>query len=144
MATTAAIALPRRMAIFPAVRAWLGNQAIGYFVLSYPQTWDSYAWGFAIGVAATASVFAVFAVLGFGIAFAVRTIVAFLAVFVACERILFAATALLPSGDGAFSIAVVAQVLTINAVAALALGAAHILGWASQLLFEKSPQPILR
>jgi hypothetical protein len=30
---------------------WFANQIIGYGCLHYPRTWDSFAWGAAIGIA---------------------------------------------------------------------------------------------
>ena len=144
LATVAAIALPGRLAISAVVLAWLSNQAIGYSFLGYAHTWDSYAWGLVIGAASTASAFAVIAVLRYGSSFAARTMVAFPAAFVAYEGILFAATAFLPSGDGAFSVDVMVPVLAVNAVAALALGTVHIVGSVSQLMFERAALPTAR
>ncbi len=34
------------------VGAWGANQFIGFFILGYPHTWDSFGWGAAIGAAA--------------------------------------------------------------------------------------------
>jgi hypothetical protein len=106
--------------------AWFANQFVGYFVLTYPRTWDSFAWGAAIGVAsvlaglgariATWSVHQ--ALISAGLAFAVA--------FVVYEGVLFAWTAILPSGSDAFSFAVALQILVVNTIAAIGLFAIHM------------------
>src|SRR5262249_858616 len=93
------------------------NQAVGYLALNYPQTWDSYAWGAGIGIAAllatlAASVAARAPLPHFG-----RILVGFVFGFLAFELTLFAATAILPSGAEAFSLAIVGWVFAINGLA---------------------------
>ncbi|MGO7939637.1 hypothetical protein ACC731_38160, partial [Rhizobium ruizarguesonis] len=51
----------------------------------------------------------------------------FLAGFVVCEGVLVAATVVLPSGEGAFSAAVFADILLINSLAAIGLICSRIL-----------------
>jgi len=50
----AALHLRRSDALALTGIAWVANQAIGYGLLGYPQTWDSFAWGGVIGVSAFA------------------------------------------------------------------------------------------
>lgn len=125
LAAVSAVVLPRRMAVMAVLIAWLANQMVGYFVLGYPQTWDSYAWGLAIGIAAFASLAAALGVLRLSADLPATMAGAFLAGFVAYEGLLFAATSVLPSGDDAFSPSVVANVLLINALAAIGLIGLH-------------------
>ena len=96
------------------VAAWGANQFIGFFILSYPRTWDSFGWGAAIGVAALLATLAArwgSAPLQNPLA---SSLAAFAAAFAVYEGVLFAATALLPSSAAAFSLPVVARILLIN------------------------------
>ncbi|MER9657689.1 hypothetical protein NKJ26_30315 [Mesorhizobium sp. M0152] len=52
IATVAGANMSRRGALLLTSIAWLANQAVGYVFLGYPTTWDSFAWGAAIGIAA--------------------------------------------------------------------------------------------
>lgn len=144
LAAVSAMALPRQMAIYAVLLAWLGNQMVGYLILGYPQAWDSYAWGLAIGVAAATSLLAAFVVIRLQTGIFAMAAGTFLAAFVVYEGVLFAATSVLPSGQGAFSIAVISQVLVINAAAAAALALAHFLAAALRLLSVTADAPILQ
>jgi hypothetical protein len=59
IATIAGTRMPTRLALTLTTVAWLVNQSVGYFLLGYPRTWDSFAWGAAIGLAALLAVGAV-------------------------------------------------------------------------------------
>lgn len=144
LAAVSAVVLPRRMALMAVLLAWLANQTVGYLVLGYPETFDSFAWGLAIGVAAFASLAAALGVLRLAAGLAVTMTGAFLAGFVAYEGVLFAATAVLPSGDAAFSAAVVAEVLLINSLAAIGLICLHAGAAASGALVAAQPAPVPR
>jgi hypothetical protein len=48
----AALTLSRRDAIRTTVTLWLVNQAVGYVILGYPRTVNSFTWGLIMGVAA--------------------------------------------------------------------------------------------
>lgn|GEM_PF-315766 len=125
IATVAAANMPRRGALMLTGVAWLTNQTVGYLALGYPRIWDSFAWGAAIGVAAALATGAVsllrarirsgplVLVAGFTVAFAVY------------ELALFSATAVLPSGDDAFSLPVILQILWPNMLALAALASLH-------------------
>lgn len=143
LAAVSAVVLPRRMAATAVLLAWLANQMVGYFVLGYPQDWDSYAWGLAIGIAALASLAASLAVLRLSAALPATLAGAFLAGFVAYEGVLFAATSVLPSGEGAFSPSVVAGVLLVNALAAFGLIGLHAVAAAGRG-FVGHQRPALR
>ncbi|MGO7975048.1 hypothetical protein GR223_24735 [Rhizobium leguminosarum] len=141
LATVSAVILPRRMAVTAVLLAWLANQMVGYLVLGYPQTWDSYAWGLAIGIAAFACLAAALLVLRLSADLTVTMVGAFMAGFVAYEGALFAATVVLPSG--AFSAAVVADVLLINSLAAIGLICLHAGAAAGRALAASQPGPML-
>ncbi|MFB2607924.1 hypothetical protein ACE04B_39210 [Rhizobium phaseoli] len=143
LAAVSAVVLPRRMALMAVLLAWLTNQMVGYLVLGYPQTFDSFAWGLAIGIAAFASLAAALGVLRLAADLIVTMAGAFLAGFIAYEGVLFAATAVLPSGDGAFSAAVVAEVLLINSLAAIGLICLHAGAASSRALVAAQPGPVL-
>jgi len=55
IATLLAATLPMRKAILWMGAAWLGNQLVGYLILGYPQTANSFSHGGAIGVTALAT-----------------------------------------------------------------------------------------
>ncbi|ANL66299.1 hypothetical protein AMC82_CH02664 [Rhizobium phaseoli] len=143
LAAVSAVVLPRRVALRAVLLAWLANQAVGYLVLDYPQTFDGFAWGLAIGIAAFASLAAALGVLRLAAGLAVTMAGAFMAGFVAYEGVLFTATAVLPSGDGAFSAAVVAEVLLINSLAAIGLFCLHAGAASSGALVAAQPGPVL-
>ncbi|MBX4888814.1 hypothetical protein [Rhizobium bangladeshense] len=143
LAAVSAVALPRQMAITAVLLAWLANQAVGYLMLGYPQTFDSFAWGLTIGIATFASLAASLGVLRLDTGPAVTMAGAFTAGFIAYEGVLFAAAVVLPSGDGAFSAAVVAEVLLINALAVIGLICLHIGAASSRALVTAQPGPAL-
>jgi hypothetical protein len=103
------------------IAVWLANQLIGYLVLGYPRTWDSYAWGATIGVASLLA--------GLAAGGGARTVrqwrlspwAALIAAFSVYEGALFAATVVLPSCEGAFSPSVIARILATNAGAMVGL-----------------------
>lgn len=124
-----------RMASGPAratvASAWFANQLVGYLLLGYPRTWDSFAWGAAIGVAALLAAEAVIAIRPRS---PLRLAGAFLASFAVYELALFAATAVLPSGPGAFAPRVVAGIFATNLLALAGLLALHRLAVGTGLL----------
>lgn len=133
LATLAALKLGRRQAITVIGLVWAANQAIGYGFLGYPWTWDSGAWGLAIGVSV-------------GLAMLVAKSLAttrpaplvislpFVAAFAAFELGLFLAGFVLPGSEGAFSASVVGHVFLINAVTLCGLMAVNQLAVVSGLL----------
>lgn len=118
----AAVNMNHRDAFVVAGVVWLANQAVGYGILDYPQTFDSYAWGAAIGVAVLLALLAARAsaqraegglVLVTGIAF--------VAAFAVYELVLVAASFVLSSGPEAFSSSIVFYILQVNALGLAAL-----------------------
>jgi hypothetical protein len=118
LATLAALTLNRRDAVVVVTAIWSANQAVGYGLLNYPTTFDSYAWGVAIGVAALLALAAAraagaepgrrgpFLIMG----------AAFAAAFVAYELALYVASFWLPGSDSAFSWSVISYILVVNAL----------------------------
>jgi hypothetical protein len=115
LAALAALFLPRRDALALMIFNWLVNQVIGYGFLHYPQTWDSFAWGGAIGLGALAALPAAWWAEGLArpIGWFASAVSAFIAAFVGYEIILYAAATVLPAGDG-FSASVILYVLEVN------------------------------
>src|SRR5262245_54229226 len=51
VAALAALTLNRTEGLILVATAWVINQAVGFVLLSYPHTADTYAWGVTIGLA---------------------------------------------------------------------------------------------
>lgn len=123
LATLAALHMSRRDGLALIGIAWLADQAVGYGMLGYPRTANSFAWGVILGVGAFVALLAAQAlagrlrdrgaVLAGGLAFA--------GAFVAYEGVLVAATAVLASGAEAFSLPIVGWVLRVNLLSLLGL-----------------------
>jgi hypothetical protein len=124
LATLAGLKMDRRQAATVIGLVWMCNQLIGYGVLGYPWTWDSLAWGFAIGLSA-------FVALGAANALSstrpgsLATSLPFVGAFAAYEMALYGAGFLLPGSDGAFDIAVVRQIFIVNLLALFGLFALY-------------------
>jgi hypothetical protein len=121
LAAMAALNLRRPDAFILTLLVWLANQAVGYGLLNYPRTFDSVAWGAALGVAA---LLATWTVTSLGPR-ALRTgpvvgaAIGFLAAFAVYQLALYAASFVLGGSETAFSPAIVWYVFEVN-VAALA------------------------
>ena len=118
LVTLAALTMSRRDALIVTAAVWLANQAVGYAILDYPQTFDSYAWGVAIGIAVLLALAVARAI---GERFErsgpfVSTGLAFLSSFAVYELALYAASFGLASSDMAFSWATVGYILQVNAL----------------------------
>jgi hypothetical protein len=133
LATLAALNLRRTDALILTALVWLANQAVGFGILNYPRTVDSFGWGIALGIAAllatgtvaslrarplrTGPVFG--AALGFVAAFAVN------------QLALYGASFVLGGSETAFSPSIIWYVLQVNGLAlagllVLSLGAGAI------------------
>lgn len=123
LAAVAARAFPGREAAAVVAALWLLSQAVGYLVLGYPRTLDSFGWGVAIGLAALLALAAARAVLHWlrRRSPALAAAAGFLAALATHQGGLFAASFVLPSGPEAFAPAVLLQVLQVNALAFAAL-----------------------
>jgi len=139
LATLAALRLGRWQASAVIGLVWVANQAIGYAFLGYPWTWDSAAWGLAIGVSAG---LAMLAANGLATTRPAPLMVSlpFVAAFAAFEFGLFFAGFVLPGSEGAFSASVVGHVFLINAVTICGLMAINQLAVVSRL-FASADRP---
>jgi hypothetical protein len=95
---------------------WAANQIVGFGILDYPHTMDSFAWGAAIGFAAVAAFFAARVIGNLGWNNIVATLASFAVAFAVYEAVLYVATFALGGAD-ALAFDIVMQVLVINAVA---------------------------
>ena len=120
LAALAALKLGRRDAAAVVGVVWLANQAIGYGFLGYPWTWDSAAWGLAIGACSGLAVLAARALSASRPA-PLAISLPFVAAFTAFEFGLYLAGYVLPGSGGAFAASVVWQIFLVNAVALCAL-----------------------
>jgi hypothetical protein len=130
LATLAALHMNRRDAFALTAVIWGTNQIIGYGLLHYPQTWDSFAWGIAIGagamIATALAAAAEKAVRPYG--WAAAMLASFAAAFAGYEVALRAATIVLPSHPDAFGLAVTLYILKINSLAFAGLLALQFVG----------------
>jgi hypothetical protein len=141
LATIAGARMRARQALALIVVAWLANQAVGYLALGYPRTWDSFAWGAAIGIAALIAVLPA-ALLVRRVAAPMAIVGGFVGTFVLYEAALFAATAFLPSGPEAFAPPVVWRILWINVLALVLLFLLHRAALGLRVLSPASmPEP---
>ncbi len=126
LATLAAMNMQRRDAVALVAMAWLVNQAIGFGLLHYPHTLETYTWGAAIGAAALLALGA-----AMGVAALERfgrwgaTGAAFAAAFVAYEAALYATSLLMGEGLRDFTPPIVAKVLEIDALGLVGLLVLH-------------------
>lgn len=133
IAAVAGSRMSRNSALALVAATWLANQAVGYLLLDYPRTADSFGWGFAIGAGALLATLAVHTLGRFELRPLLQFAAAFAVAFAVYEGALFAATALLPAGGG-FSLAVIGYVAKINALGFIGLFALYQLSVAAGLL----------
>ena len=119
LVTLAALNMDRRDVFIVTGAVWLANQAVGYGILGYPQNFNSYAWGAAIGIAVLLALGAALAVGGQlerrGSSL-VATGATFAAAFVVYELALYVAAFWLSSSSSAFSWPIIGYILQVNAL----------------------------
>lgn len=126
LAALAALEMKRAEGLALVIGTWLANQVVGYLFLGNPHEWSSYGWGAAIGVGAVISYIAAgIAVRHFSSNAIVAAIAALASAFVAFQAVMFTTRFVLPSGDEAFSLPIVAEIALANAVAFVALILVH-------------------
>jgi hypothetical protein len=125
-AALAAATLPLSSALSVVFAAWIVNQAIGFGVLGYPTTLNTFLWGGAIGAAALIATIASCLALPRlpAICRPIELALTLLAAYVAYEVILFAFTPVL-GGAGAFTVAIVTRIGLLNTVWMIGLAAAY-------------------
>ena len=115
LSALAALKLDRRDAAAVVGVVWLANQAMGYGFLGYPWTWDSAAWGLAIGACSGLAVLAARALSASRPA-PLAVSLPFVAAFTAFEFGLYLAGYLLPGSDGTFSASIVWHIFLVNII----------------------------
>ncbi len=135
----AASKMGRTQGLALVVVSWLANQAVGFAILGYPMSTETFAWGGAIGLAAILGFAAARSAMEFSAGDYTRVAIAFASAFVGYELSLYAAGFLLPTADDAFSIATVMRVFEINA---LAFAGFLLIQWA--MTFDAMPKRVLR
>ncbi len=130
LAALAALHMSRRDAFALIAVIWGTNQLIGYGFLHYPQTWESFAWGIAIGAGAmiATALAAGTERIAHSCGWTGALLGSFAAAFAGYEIALRAATIVLPSHPDAFGAAVTLYVLKVNAVAFAGLLALQFIG----------------
>jgi len=122
----AALSFDLTGALLVTASVWLVNQALGFLMLSYPWTGETFLWGVGIGASsllATVAAFRVLEVAGrLGKLLAIATALA--VAYGVYEAGLFV-TAVCLGGTDEFTPAVLGEVARLNAVWALGLGAAY-------------------
>jgi hypothetical protein len=118
LATLAALHMSRRDGLALIGVAWLADQAVGYGLLGYPRTANSFAWGVILAAGAFAALLAAQALADRrrGRGGILVGAVAFAGAFVVYQAALVAATTVLASGSEAFSLPIVGWVLRVNLV----------------------------
>ena len=112
--------------------AWIANQAIGYGLLDYPHDANSYGWGLAIGIAALAGGYAAVLV-NARLQSWLALPAGFVAAFAAYQALLWLGGQALADSDGAFSLAILTEVLRANLIGFAVL----LAGWQVLRLFGK-------
>ena len=126
----AAMTLSRRDALRTTVALWLVNQVIGYAVLGYPRTVNSFNWGLVMGVVAVMA-----SLVAWQIVSRLRTasgltqaLVALGGTFAAYEAVLFTVAVAGLGGTGSFALPIVGRILVVNVAALAGLYALYWVG----------------
>jgi hypothetical protein len=134
-AAVAALTLDRSNALLLIGGVWLANQIVGFAVLDYPWTADTFAWGIVLGIVAILATVAAWTIarrFG-GSAAVVASPLAFAGAFIVYEVGLFVVAATLLGGTEDFAWAIVARIFEINAAAFVGLLVINRLGVATGL-----------
>jgi hypothetical protein len=119
----APLTLSRRDAVFLILSVWLANQLVGFTVLSYPWTANTFAWGAALGAVAILATLAGQWTAGRSAdaARAISFTATFLTAFAVYEAALFAISIALLGGTEVFTGAIQGRIFAINAAAFIGL-----------------------
>jgi hypothetical protein len=137
VAALAALKMERSDGVALVTLSWLANQIVGFALLSYPHTIDSYAWGAAIGLSAVLGFFAARAATQSSLPQPIA--VAFVVSFAAYQAGLYAAGIAFSYEGDAFSTAVVAEIFAVNFVAYVGFMLVHRAAIALSLLKPARP-----
>jgi hypothetical protein len=143
-AAVAALTLSRQDALVLIVAVWLANQLVGFVVLDYPWTANTFAWGVALGAVAVLTTGAGQWTVGRSMSTgrAVGYMATFLVAFAVYEATLFVISATLLGGTEIYTAAIQGRIFALNAVAFVGLLALHRLavsvGFAARPTLEPS------
>jgi len=123
IAALAAFSMSRKTGLALVVTAWLSNQLVGFGLLHYPQTFDTFAWGAALGVSTIVAFLVAHTVVQrmHGQALALTLPVAFLIAFAFYQLALYVMGMPLEGSEATLLGAVVARVFEVNLVSFAAL-----------------------
>jgi hypothetical protein len=115
--------LSRRQAMSSMAAVWITNQIVGFGVLNYPRTTETFAWGIAICAAALLGTLAADITVCRLASWrsSAQTIAGFVSAFMLYEAALYAFAASVVGGAGAFGPRIIGQVLLVNTVMLVAL-----------------------
>jgi hypothetical protein len=117
VAALAALKMERTDGLILVGLAWIINQAVGFLLLNYPHTTETYLWGAAIGFAAFIGFFAARAAARANVPALAGWVITFLVAFAGYQGALYLAGLTFTDPSSGFTTAVVTEVFTINAVA---------------------------
>ncbi len=126
----AALTMPRRQTLFLTLAIWLANQIVGFAILGYPWTANTFAWGFVLGLSAVLATLAAqwIAPRLEGRSLLLILPVTFLGAFAAYEGSLYLAAVTALGGTDVFVSPIMLGILKINAIAFAGLLAVNRLG----------------
>ena len=129
-AVMAAMTLSRGDAYRTTIVLWLVNQVIGYIILGYPWTVNSFSWGIVIGVVASlCTMTARWIVARLRMAWrAAQALVALGAAFAVYEVALYGVAVAGLGGTGTFVLPLDGRILIVNAAALVGLYGLHWIG----------------
>lgn len=133
VAAFGALTMSRKTGLALVGIAWLSNQIVGFGLLHYPQTVDTFAWGAAIGVSALVAFFVAHGAMERlrGQSPILTIPLAFLVAFAVYQLVLFVTGYPLEGSDATLSSDVVGRVFEVNLVS---FGVLLLLQWASRLV----------
>lgn len=121
-AAFAALTMSRTEALLLVFAVFLANQCVGFGLLHYPHTTETYIWGVVLGVVSLAATLgAVWMRDHLSDGWLMPAGAAFLAAFAVYEGLLFAATAISGQGFEAYAAPVVGRIFGLNAAAFVGL-----------------------
>jgi hypothetical protein len=130
LGVAAALTLSRRDALGVTLAVWLANQLVGYLILDYPRTANSFAWGAVLGVTVLmTTLVARWTGLRLQTAGSVLSgLVALLAAFTFFEVVLLAVAIAGLGGTSTFAPALVGRILGVNVIALAGLSILNRIG----------------
>jgi hypothetical protein len=144
----AAMTLSRRDAIRTTVALWLVNQAVGYVILGYPRTVNSFTWGLIMGVAAVLATLLAGQIVARlqTVGGLTRALVALGGTFATYEVVVYAIAVAGLGGTGSFDLPSVGHILVVNVISLAGLYVLYRVGAAvgisSRIAMRETPAPV--